>query len=147
MLTTELCAHLSTDFNLQIPDRPACFSCTHAALDQWEDTEKGTILVGSFSKIHPDRFYLLCDAGVPVHDNVVHYSDPSLTLPLFRAVNKLLEPERRLQRRIQRMEQACLGGSLKKLVQAVWLELENPVLIVDSRFRTLAMEPREGYRY
>ena len=141
MLTTELCAHLSADFNLQIPDKPACFSCTHAALDQWEDTEKGTILVGSFSKIHPDRFYLLCDAGVPVHDNVVYYSDPSLTLPLFRAVNKLLEPERRLQRRIQRMEQACLGGSLKKLVQAAWLELENPVLIVDSRFRTLAMEP------
>ena len=51
MLTTELCAHLSADFNLQIPDKPACFTCTHAALDQWEDTEKGTILVGSFSKI------------------------------------------------------------------------------------------------
>lgn len=40
MLTTELCAHLSADFNLQIPDKPACFTCTHAALDQWEDTEK-----------------------------------------------------------------------------------------------------------
>lgn len=145
MLTTELCARLSADFHLQLPDELVCFSCTHAALDQWDDTEEGTVLVGgSFSEIDPDRFYLLCDSGVPQHPNMVYYSDPALTLPLFRAVGQLLEPERRLQRRLQRMERACLSGSLKELIRAAWLELENPVLIVDRSFRTLAMEPEQS---
>lgn len=145
MLTTELCARLSADFHFQLPDELVCFSCVRAALDQWDDTEEGTVLVGgSFSEIHPDRFYLLCDPGVPQYPNAVHYSDPALTLPLFRAVSQLLEPERRLQRRLQRMERACLSGSLKELIRAAWLELENPVMIVDSGFRTLAMEPEQG---
>lgn len=143
MLTTELCARLCADFPLQLPDAPACFACTRVVLDPWDDAEGGTVFIGEGTVDRPDRFYLLCAPGAPQHPNAAHYADPALTLPLVRAVHRLLEPERRLQRRLHRLEQACLSGGLKDLLAAARQELGNPVLVVDSSFRTLAMEPEQ----
>lgn len=138
MLTTELCARLCANFPLQLPDAPACFACTRVVLDPWDDAEGGTVFIGEGTVDRPDRFYLLCAPGAPQHPNAAHYADPALTLPLVRAVHRLLEPERRLQRRLHRLEQACLSGGLKDLLAAARQELGNPVLVVDSSFRTLA---------
>lgn len=143
MLTTELCARLCADFPLQLSDAPACFACTRVVLDLWDDAEGGTVFIGEGTVDRPDRFYLLCAPGAPQHPNAAHYADPALTLPLVRAVHRLLEPERRLQRRLHRLEQACLSGGLKDLLAAARQELGNPVLVVDSSFRTLAMEPEQ----
>ena len=96
MLTTELCARLCADFPLQLPDAPACFACTRVVLDPWDDAEGGTVFIGEGTVDRPDRFYLLCAPGAPQHPNAAHYADPALTLPLVRAVHRLLEPERRL---------------------------------------------------
>lgn len=141
MLTTELCARLSEQFPLQLPEELSCFACTQAVLDQREDTEDGTILIGEGAVTHAHRFYLLCNDGVPQQANVVYYPDAALTLPLLREVNRLLEPEQRLHRQLHRLEKACLAGGLKDLLQAAYAELSNPVLVVDDSFRTLAMEP------
>lgn len=143
MLTTELCARLCADFPLQLSDALACFACTRVVLDPWDDAEGGTVFIGEGTVDRPDRFYLLCAPGAPQHPNAAHYADPALTLPLVRAVHRLLEPERRLQRRLHRLEQACLSGGLKDLLAAARQELGNPVLVVDSSFRTLAMEPEQ----
>ena len=118
MLTTELCARLCADFPLQLPDAPAYFACTRVVLDPWDDAEGGTVFIGEGTVGRPDRFYLLCAPGAPQHPNAAHYADPALTLPLVRAVHRLLEPERRLQRRLHRLEQACLSGGLKDLLAA-----------------------------
>ena len=118
MLTTELCARLCADFPLQLPDAPACFACTRVVLDPWDDAEGGTVFIGEGTVDRPDRFYLLCAPGAPQHPNAAHYANPALTLPLVRAVHRLLEPERRLQRRLHRLEQACLSGGLKDLLAA-----------------------------
>lgn len=126
MLTTELCARLCADFPLQLPDAPACFACTRVVLDPWDDAEGGTVFIGEGTVDRPDRFYLLCAPGAPQHPNAAHYADPALTLPLVRAVHRLLEPERRLQRRLHRLEQACLSGGLKDLLAAARQELGNP---------------------
>ena len=101
MLTIELCARLCADFPLQLSDAPACFACTRVVLDPWDDAEGGTVFIGEGTVDRPDRFYLLCAPGAPQHPNAAHYADPALTLPLVRAVHRLLEPERRLQRRLQ----------------------------------------------
>ena len=93
MLTTELCARLCADFPLQLPDAPACFACTRVVLDPWDDAEGGTVFIGEGTVDRPDRFYLLCAPGAPQHPNAAHYADPALTLPLVRAVHRLLEPE------------------------------------------------------
>lgn len=69
--------------------------------------------------------------------------DPALTCRWSGPFTRLLEPERRLQRRLRRLEQACLSGGLKDLLAAARQELGNPVLVVDSSFRTLAMEPEQ----
>ena len=143
MLTTELCARLCANFPLQLPDAPACFACTRVVLDPWDDAEGGTVFIGEGTVDRPDRFYLLRAPGAPQHPNAAHYADPALTLPLVRAVHRLLEPERRLQRRLHRLEQACLSGGLKDLLATARQELGNPVLVVDSSFRTLAMEPEQ----
>lgn len=143
MLTTELCARLCADFPLQLPDAPACFACTRAVLDPWDDAEGGTVFIGEGTVERPDRFYLLCAPDAPQHPNAAHYADPALTLPLLRAVHRLLEPERRLQRRLHHLEQVCLSGGMKDLLRAARQELGNPVLVVDSSFRTLAMEPEQ----
>ena len=143
MLTTELCARLCADFPLQLSDAPTCFACTRVVLDPWDDAEGGTVFIGEGTVDRPDRFYLLCAPGAPQHPNAAHYADPALTLPLVRAVHRLLEPERRLQHRLHRLEQACLSGGLKDLLAAARQELGNPVLVVDSSFRTLAMEPEQ----
>ena len=92
MLTTELCARLCADFPLQLPDAPACFACTRVVLDPWDDAEGGTVFIGEGTVDRPDRFYLLCAPGAPQHPNAAHYADPALTLPLVRAVHRLLEP-------------------------------------------------------
>ena len=94
MLTTELCARLCADFPLQLSDAPACFACTRVVLDLWDDAEGGTVFIGEGTVDRPDRFYLLCAPGAPQHPNAAHYADPALTLPLVRAVHRLLEPER-----------------------------------------------------
>ena len=82
MLTTELCARLCADFPLQLPDAPACFTCTRVVLDPWDDAEGGTVFIGEGTVDRPDRFYLLCAPGAPQHPNAAHYADPALTLPL-----------------------------------------------------------------
>ena len=92
MLTTELCARLCANFPLQLPDAPACFACTRVVLDPWDDAEGGTVFIGEGTVDRPDRFYLLCAPGAPQHPNAAHYADPALTLPLVRAVHRLLEP-------------------------------------------------------
>ena len=143
MLTTELCARLCADFPLQLPDAPACFACTRVVLDPWDDAEGGTVFIGEGTVDRPDRFYLLCAPGAPQHPNAAHYADPALTLPLVRAVHRLLEPERRPQRRLHRLDHACPSGGLQDLLAAARQELGNPVLVVDSSFRTLAMEPEQ----
>ena len=127
MLTTELCARLCADFPLQLPDAPACFTCTRVVLDPWDDAEGGTVFIGEGTVDRPDRFYLLCAPGAPQHPNAAHYADPALTLPLVRAVYRLLEPERRLRRRLHRLEQACLSGGLKDLLAAARPEAAIPL--------------------
>lgn len=144
MLTTELCARLKEKFPLSVPQTLACFSCTRAVLDQDEDTEDGTVLIGEGEATHARRFYLLCAPGVPTESNVVYYPEEAMTLPLLREVERLLEPAQRLQRQLHRLEKACLAGGLKDLLQAANTELGNPVLVVDDSFHTLAMEPEHA---
>ena len=123
MLTTELCARLCADFPLQLPDAPACFACTRVVLDPWDDAEGGTVFIGEGTVDRPDRFYLLCAPGAPQHPNAAHYADPALTLPLVRAVHRLLEPE---------------GGKsvLRSTIQGYWAESGV------SRFRSCALRRR-----
>lgn len=155
MLTTELCARLCADFPLQLPDAPACFACTRVVLDPWDDAEGGTVFIGEGTVDRPDRFYLLCAPGAPQHPNAAHYADPALTLPLVRAVHRLLEPERRLQRRLHRLEQACLSGGLKDLLAAPndgrncggleIIELEHPFAPEDEVLAQRLLELLQHY--
>ena len=143
MLTTELCARLCAEFPLRLSDAPACFACTRLVPDPAAEAEGGTVFIGEGTASRPDCFYLLCAPGTPQQPNTAHYADPALTLPLLRAVHRLLEPEQKLQRRLHRLELACLSGGMKDLLCVAHQELGNPVLVVDSSFRTLAMEPEQ----
>lgn len=142
MLTSELCARLTAEFELKVPKALRCFACSEVALEP-EELEAGMILIGQGQPTREDCFYLLCGENETEVPNAVCYRDPAMTLPLLRAVERCLEPERRLQRKLYRLEQACLDGGLKELLEAAYQELGNPVLVVDGRFQTIAMAPEQ----
>lgn len=139
MLTTELCARLAAEFSLKRPGELSCFVCRGAVLEP-EELEEGMIFIGQGQPTRADCFYLLCGEAAEA-PNAVYYSDPAMTLPLLRAVNRYLEPQRRLERSICRLERACLDGGLRELLRASYQEFGNPVLIVDNRFQAVAQEP------
>lgn len=141
MLTVELYARLREEFPLTPPETLSCFACCDAALEQAE-TGDGTVVVGEGPACWARKFYLLCGTGTPPQPNVVYYPDETLTLPLYRAVCRLLTPELRLQRQLARLDRVCLSSGLQQLVEQAQEYLGNPVAVVDAAFNTVAMAPQ-----
>lgn len=111
-------------------------------MDEPEALSGGTVVVGQPQEFLDGNFYLVCSQQPPREENRVSYADPALTLPLYREVCRLLEPERRLARQLAALDRACLEGGLEKLVQLAQEYLGNPVLFVDRAFNLLEMAPR-----
>lgn len=145
MTTSELLAHLRQEFELTTMPELAYFSCTEATLEQDESTRDGAIVIGAGEVLSPQRLYLLPrprgGAQVPTEPNVVYYEQAAQTLLLYRAVYRLLAPERQLQQQLAQLDRTCLTGDVQALAEQAARCLGNPIAIVDTAFNTIAMAP------
>jgi sugar diacid utilization regulator len=145
MTTSELVAHLRQEFELTTMSELAYFSCTEATLEQDADTRDGAIVIGAGEVLSSRRLYLLprpsSAAEVPAAPNVVYYKEEAQTLPIYRAVYRLLAPERRLQEQLAQLDRTCLTGDVQALAEQASQYLGNPIAVVDTAFNTIAMAP------
>lgn len=142
MLTIELCAALQTKFPIKIPAGLPCFACCGAVLDEPEQLREGTVVVGQAENFSQQCLYFVPEAGEPQGKNVIVYPVPELTLPIYREIYRLLEPERRLDRQLAQLDRAYLSGGLEQLILQAQEFLANPVMLVDQAFNALAMAPQ-----
>lgn len=145
MLTIELCAALQTKFPIKIPAGLPCFACCGAVLDEPEQLREGTVVVGQAENFSQQCLYFMPEAGEPQGKNVIVYPVPELTLPIYREIYRLLEPERRLDRQLAQLDRAYLSGGLEQLILQAQEFLANPVMLVDQAFNALAMAPNGNW--
>lgn len=142
MLTTELCAALQTKFPIKIPAGLFCFACGCVALDQQEQPQDGTVIVGESKNFSPKCLYFMPESDLSQGKNIVTYPGVELTLPIYREIYRLLEPERRVNRQLAQLDRAYLSGGLERLIDQAQEFLVNPVMLVDQAFNALAMAPK-----